>query len=102
MPKHANFITMISAVKGVYLYEYMHYWEKFNETLPEKDDFYSRLNLQDIIDVDFAHTKRVCKDFKIKHLGEYHNLMFKKIHYCSLMYLTTSAVCVSKVASRWF
>ena len=78
MPKHANFITMISAVKGVYLYEYMHYWEKFNETLPEKDDFYSRLNLQDIIDVDFAHTKRVCKDFKIKHLGEYHNLYVQK------------------------
>ena len=78
MPKHANFITVISAVKGVYLYEYMHYWEKFNETLPEKDDFYSRLNLQDIIDVDFAHTKRVCKDFKIKHLGEYHNLYVQK------------------------
>ena len=65
-------------MKGVYPYEYMHDWEKFNETLPEKDDFYSRLNLQDIIDVDFAHIKRVCKDFKIKHLGEYHNLYVQK------------------------
>ena len=65
-------------MKGVCPYEYMHDWEKFNETLPEKDDFYSRLNLQDIIDVDFAHIKRVCKDFKIKHLGEYHNLYVQK------------------------
>ena len=23
---------------------------------------------------DYAHTKRVCKDFAIKHLGEYHDL----------------------------
>ena len=30
--------------------------------------------MQDIADADFAHAKRVCKDFKIKHLGEYHDL----------------------------
>ena len=49
-------------------------WEKFNETsLPEKD-FYSHLNMEDITDVDYAHAKRVCKDFEIKRLGEYHDL----------------------------
>ena len=50
-------------------------WEKFNETsLPEKGDFHSHLNMEDITDADCAHTKKVCKDFKIKNLGEYHAL----------------------------
>ena len=49
--------------------------EKFNETmLPEKEDFYSHLNMEDITDADYAHTKGVCKYFKIKNLGEYHDL----------------------------
>ena len=61
--------------KGVYPYEYMDDWEKFNETsLPEKEDFYSHLNMEDITDADYAHAKRVCKDFEIKNLGEYHDL----------------------------
>ena len=49
--------------------------EKFNETsLPETEDFYCHLNMGDITDADYAHTKRVCKDFEIKNLGEYHVL----------------------------
>ena len=49
--------------------------KKFNETsLPEKGDFHSHLNMDDITDADYAHTKRVCKDFEIKNLGEYHDL----------------------------
>ena len=43
-------------------------WEKFNETLlPQKEDFYCHLNMEDITDVDYAHAKRVCKDFEVKH-----------------------------------
>ena len=50
-------------------------WEKFNETLlPEKEDFHSHLNMEDITDADYTHTKRVSKDFEIKNLGKYHNL----------------------------
>ena len=50
-------------------------WEKFNETLlPETEDFYSQLNMEDITDVDYTHENRVCKDFEIKNLGEYHDL----------------------------
>ena len=42
-------------------------WEKFNETLfPDKYDFYSLLNMEDITDEDYAHTIRVIKDFEIK------------------------------------
>ena len=33
--------------KGVYPYEYMDEWEKFNETsLPKKEDFYSNLIME--------------------------------------------------------
>ena len=45
--------------KGVYPYEYMADWEKFSETsLPEKEDFYSHLNLADITGADYTHTKK--------------------------------------------
>ena len=41
--------------------------EKFNETtLPEKEEFYSNLNMEDIKDADYMQPKRVCKDFEIK------------------------------------
>ena len=54
-------------MKGVYLYEYIDDSEKFNETsLPEKEDFYNQLKMEDITDADCAHAKRVCKDFEIK------------------------------------
>ena len=61
--------------KGVYPYEYMDDWEKFNKTsLPEKEDFYSHLNMEDITDADYVHPKRVCKYFEIKNLEVYHDL----------------------------
>ena len=64
--------------KGVYPSEYMEDWEKFNETaLPEKEEFYSNLNTEKITDADYMHAKRVCKDFEIKKIGEYHDLYLK-------------------------
>ena len=56
---------ILSSWKGVYPYEYMDDWEKFTETsLPGKEDFYSHLNMEDITDANYAHTKRVCKILK--------------------------------------
>ena len=53
-------------------------WEKLNETtLPEKEEFYTNIDMEDITDADYMHAKRVCKDFEIKSLGEYHDLYFK-------------------------
>ena len=53
-------------------------WEKFYEkTLPENEEFYSNLNLDDITDVNYPHVKRVYKDFEINNLGEYHDLYLK-------------------------
>ena len=42
-------------------------------SLPEKDS-YSHINMKDITDADYAHAKRVCKNFEIKNLGGYHDL----------------------------
>ena len=30
--------------------------------------------MEDITDADYAHAKRICKDFEIKNSGEYHDL----------------------------
>ena len=39
--------------KGVYPYEYIDNQKKFNETsIPEKEDFYSQLNTEDITETD--------------------------------------------------
>ena len=36
--------------KGVYSYEYMDSWKRFDETsLPKKEDFYSNLNMEDMV-----------------------------------------------------
>ena len=45
--------------KGVYPYEYMDDWEKFNETtLPEKEKFYSNSNMEEITDGYYMHGKK--------------------------------------------
>ena len=61
--------------KGVYPYEYMDNWERFNETLlPSKGSFYSNLNMENIDDIDYRHGNNVLKRFKLNNLGEYHDL----------------------------
>ena len=61
--------------KGVYPYDFMDSFEKFDQTeLPNKDQFYSILNDQHITDYEYDHAKKVWKAFKIKTMGEYHDL----------------------------
>ena len=51
-----KFILLLG--KAVYPYEYMDDWEKFYETtLPEKEKFYSCLNMEDITDADYMYRK---------------------------------------------
>ena len=60
--------------KGVYPYEYMESWERFNETsLPSEKDFYSELILEDISDSDYEHAEKVFKRY-CKNMGDYHDL----------------------------
>ena len=61
--------------KGVYPYKYMDNWDRFNEiSLPDKKYFYSRLNMENIIDIDYTHATRLFKEFKMNNLGDYHDL----------------------------
>ena len=61
--------------KGVYPYEYMDGWNKFNEkVLPSKESFYSSLTMEDISKTDYAHANNVFKKFNINNLGDYRDL----------------------------
>ena len=49
--------------KGVYPYEYVQSWERFNETsLTDKEAFYSSLNMENITYVDYRHANNVFKN----------------------------------------
>ena len=61
--------------KGVYPYEYIDEWNKFNEkVLLSKESFYSNLTLENITKTDYAHANNVFKKFNNNNLGEYHDL----------------------------
>ena len=61
--------------KGIYPYEYVDNWKKFNETsLPSKQDFYSNLNMEAIDDIDYRHGNNVSKRFELENLRDYHDL----------------------------
>ena len=65
--------------KGIYPYEYMDDWKKFEETsLPPKGAFYSTLNMKDISDHDYEHAQQVWNTMEKKALGCYHNTYLKK------------------------
>ena len=65
--KDLKFILLLR--KGVYPYEYMDNWERFNEaSLPNKESFYSNLNMENIEDIDYRHGNNVFKIFKLKNL----------------------------------
>ena len=61
--------------KGVYPYEYMDGWDKFNETsIRNKESFYSNLTMENITETDYIHANNVFKTFKLNNLGDYHDL----------------------------
>ncbi|XP_022784290.1 uncharacterized protein LOC111324887 [Stylophora pistillata] len=70
-------IKLISR-KGVYSYDYMSSIEKFGETeLPPKREFYSKLNDCDISEEDYEHAKKIWNEFKMRNMGDYHDLYLK-------------------------
>ena len=49
--------------------------KKFNEeSLPDKESFYSELSKEGITNEDQAHAQKVWEVFKVKNFGEYHDL----------------------------
>ena len=70
---HNKFMLLLR--KGIYSYEYMDSWQRFDEeSLPDKEYFYSELNNEGITDEEYEHAQKVWKVFKIKNLGMYHDL----------------------------
>ena len=64
--------------KGVYPYDYVSSLNKLLEKqLPPKEEFYSKLNDEDISDDDYQHAINVWNTFKCKSIRDYHNLYLK-------------------------
>ena len=61
--------------KGIYPYEYMDSWERFDEaSLLDKKAFYNKLHLENITDDYYTHAQKVFKKLKLKSLDDYHDL----------------------------
>ena len=53
-------------------------WVKFKMKHHYLKNFYSHVNVGDIADTDYAHAKRVCKDFKIKKIRTISRFIYSK------------------------
>ena len=61
--------------KGVYPFEYMDDFSRFDETcLPPKEAFYSSLSDEGITDSDYEHAQQVWRIFNCANVGDYHDL----------------------------
>lgn len=61
--------------KGVYPYDCMNNFKKFDDQkLPSKDQFYSILTDEGISAEQYQHAQKVWDAFRMKKMGEYHDL----------------------------
>ena len=64
--------------KGIYPYEYMDSWDKFEETsLSRIEKFYSNINMSRVSDSDYEHACRVWQELGIRNMREYHDLYLR-------------------------
>ena len=64
--------------KGVYPYDYMDSFSKFNDReLPQREDFYSLLADKNISDDDYSQAQNIWNTFNLQNMGEYHDLYLK-------------------------
>ena len=68
--------------KGIYPYEYIDNWNRFNENkLPDKDKFYSKLNMSDVSDKDYDHPLNVWS-LKLRTWDYTTTYIYLQIRYC--------------------
>ena len=73
-----NIILNFLHVKEFIPYDYVSSLEKLSETkLPPKEEFYSKLNDEDISEDDYYHAIRVWDVFNCKKIRDYHDLYLK-------------------------
>ena len=64
--------------KGVYPYEHMDSWERFDDNrLPSRDAFYNTLNETEASEEDYTHAWKVWEAFGMRSMGDYHDLYLK-------------------------
>ena len=64
--------------KGVYPYEHMDDFSRFDETcLPPQEAFYSSLSDEGISEEDYKHAHEVWDTFDCRNIGDYHDLYLK-------------------------
>ena len=64
--------------KGIYPYDYMDSFSKFNDTeLPDIEEFYDLLKDTNISENDYKHANNVWNTFNLQNMGEYHDLYLK-------------------------
>lgn len=61
--------------KGIFCYDYFDDMSKFRlKNLPEKKEFYSTLNFENISDEDYMHAEKIWANFELENFGQYHDL----------------------------
>ena len=64
--------------KGVYPYEFMDGFDKFEKKqLPKKAAFFSRLNQEKVTDENYQRAQKVWEEFSVTNMGEFHDLYLK-------------------------
>ena len=70
--------------KGIYSYDYFDNTKKYNEQkLPNKEEFFNKINNKDISDKDYNHAKNVFEKFRCKNLLDY-SILYLKTDICHL------------------
>ena len=70
--------------KGIYPYDYFDNTKKYNEQkLPNKEEFFNKINNKNISDEDYNHAKNVFEKFKCKNLLDY-SILYLKTDICHL------------------
>ena len=76
--KFSSELLQLVKEKGVYPYEYMDSFKKFSEgKLPDKCEFLSSLKDGCISQKDYQRANNVWNAFKMKTIGDYHDLYLK-------------------------
>ena len=70
--------------KGIYPYDYIDKISKYNEQkLPDKKEFFNKINNKNISDEDYTHAKNVFEKFNCKNLLDY-SILYLKTDLCHL------------------
>ena len=77
-------------------------WDKFEEmSLPSIEKFYSNLNMSGVNDEDYKHACSVWQEFRIRNMGEYHDLYIRSdVVSLANVFKSFGRVCLEKYGAR--